>query len=241
MNLKRVTQSTIKKVAITVATTVAILAMVAAVTVLESAKAPPSSDSYTAAELLKINTLRITTSTMLGSGVFIGGNRVLSAAHVCEGANGDVSELTLEAYQGEIFKAKSYIVSEDDMNDICLIELDRDASLYLSGIQLADESVARTLLTTDVYAAGFVFGTLYAAKWGKVISEETIPIASEWGDISYLQVMGMSLSVIQGMSGGPVINEQKKLVGIIVITKNDGTSGMTSLKQILTFLHRQGE
>jgi S1-C subfamily serine protease len=117
----------------------------------------------------------------------------------------------LVIYRGDKLKkqARVSVVKSHAHLDIAILELDPGEGDFLGeGLEKADSDVVRQL--DQVLAVGFPnynFGDSGAASIGHVIGMRTI---------SGVQHFLLSNSLVEGNSGGPVLNREGKVIGIVV-------------------------
>lgn len=133
-----------------------------------------------------------------GSGVIIGPNKILTAAHVCDGA------LQLMTTDGRTFPALD--TKPDEASDLCIITT---AGLE-SPKSIARLSGANALVVgTGVWFSGFPIGA-WRISWGMIRKEGWYV---EAGSTRHYEVDTLC---DPGNSGGPAYNSLGYLVGIVV-------------------------
>lgn len=175
--------------------------------------------------------VKITTGNVKGSGVFIDENTILTAYHVVDKANGTV-DIQLSDYSNVI---KGTVHQINDWQDIAIIKIDntlKDNNYKVKPINLAS---VEPKLGETVYAFGNPRSVDFSVSKG-IISHTSQSIA-------FKGMYQFDASVHPGNSGGPLVNENGQLVGIVnsVLTDGgtnqyDGISFATKLDAIKTFV-----
>lgn len=192
-------------------------------------------------EKLRASTVLIKAGRMRGSGVFYKDNIIISAAHVCEAAYGNVDAMEIELYQGGIASVKRIaMTTQESEADVCLIELNENLNLYLPQTKLAADNFFAE--GAYIYAAGFPGGEYYTFRFGRILSEDVSGLYDDLGLIVYIRTYVANVKVTPGMSGGPVVNQRGELVGTIVWQNLQGKDegGFSTLPQIKALLKSEG-
>lgn len=145
----------------------------------------------------RTSTVRIVQGDGLGSGVYLGNGRVLTAAHVVPGTG----RIIVSFAEQQIGTAK--VMRRDQADDLALLEI---AGLDAAGarpITWGDSSILRQ--GDALVALGYPAGLPLSVKVG-VVSGLRVE-----GDTDLIQT---DASLNPGMSGGPVLNSSGYLVGI---------------------------
>lgn len=153
-------------------------------------------------------TVKIETDKALGTGVIVGKDLVLTAAHVV-GSNLKVTfNGDYKAYDAEVIKL-------DESLDLALLKTE----IPSEGVKISDEDVK---LLDAIYIIGTPLGISDVFSYGRVSKL----------DQGYLHQLDASIN--NGNSGGPVFNENGELVGIVKSKRNDANNVayMVQLKQI---------
>lgn len=142
-----------------------------------------------------------------GSGVYIGDAYVVTAAHVVTGKE----FVTVIDDDGEKHKAHVEIVNV--MDDVAVLEIVRPDNLEAAVINCNEPT-----LGTEVTIEGYPRDLGFVVTYGRVAGLDTAMYEDWWRE--YILVDGSSLP---GNSGGPVFNEDREVVGILVggITEPD--------------------
>jgi|688.fasta_scaffold344214_2 S1-C subfamily serine protease len=150
-----------------------------------------------------------------GAGVAIGPGRVLTAAHVV----GKFESLRV-IYDGQQFEGR--VKSFDEASDLALIEVD---GLSAPPLPLA---TVNPQLGADVYAVGAPDGNLSVTRG---------VISAIRNDVGVTRIQ-TDAAINQGNSGGPLIDEQGIVVGIVVskFTELDGVALAVAPAGIQAFL-----
>lgn len=190
---------------------------------------------------LRASTVLVRAGHMVGSGVFYRDNYIISAAHVCEEAQGDVDAMRVELYQGGVTSVKRIVIPPPESeSDVCLIELNENLNLYLPKTKLAPDSWFAE--GSYIYVAGFPGGQYYTFRLGRIMSEDVIRIYDEFGIPRFVRTYVANVKVTPGMSGGPVVNQKGELVGTAVWQNLQGLDegGLSTLEQITALLESEG-
>lgn len=190
---------------------------------------PPA--KLTQIEFVRHNSLHIIALGGRGSGVYVRGNKVMTAAHVCNG--NDPKSLILVDYKNKRHLVDSYVVSQNSQIDLCLITLEQE-ELPLPGVQVGTDP--KKFLNELVYIGGFAGGEFYSVRAAPVVEETFIGIMdSIFGPPKLYKVQIIQLQGIPGISGAGVLNERRELVGIANIA-GPGVTGFVPLSDIIDFL-----
>ena len=153
--------------------------------------------STTAVAQIKSVVLVRTEANSAGTGVLIDQSYVLTANHVVQGN----ARVRVES-GSEIVSAS--VVARDVLNDLAILSLSVPINNPL--LHLSDEALQ---LADNVRMLGHA-----NAKW--TVTErpgQVVGIQRKNNEVAYIRI---TTPVIHGMSGGPVLNEQGKVAGIIV-------------------------
>lgn len=156
--------------------------------------------SYDKSPYIPQSAVRIEAENSIGSGVYIGHNVILTAAHVvAKDRDGivDVKSMGKKLFKGTVlWQSPEYDIAAIRVDDIEGVEI---ATLACSPPQVGDE----------IMIIGNPLGRYFLASWGKVsgLPEQV----SRWHSI-----MSMDISIAPGNSGGPVYNKYGEVVGIVV-------------------------
>ena len=151
-----------------------------------------------------------------GSGIFLNNGTILTNFHVVE----NFQKITIE-FQNKITNGK--VKKFDTKLDIALIETD---SNLIKNIQLLNFAKYEMTIGEPVYVCGFPLLT----TMGKELKITSGIISSLTGfndDIKYLQT---TAPVDPGNSGGPLLDENGNVVGLISAKHNQGTNVGYALK-----------
>ncbi len=152
----------------------------------------------TPAEPLAISTVKIKVGAGHGSGVYLGKNIVLTAAHV-------VGTETQVAVHGQNKRQTAgrvlWVAKEFDQ---ALLYIDAEI-----GVAASELSCAPTQIGQHVVAIGNPLNIEFARSHGTVatVPFEMLPIRN---------VVAMDVTTVMGMSGGPVFDKAGRVVGITV-------------------------
>ena len=140
------------------------------------------------------------TETGVGSGFFISENRIITNAHVV----GNSKAVTIDLYSG--LKVPGTVIKTDPNIDLALISVDTTAApLPVSSDKLN--------IGQEVYAIGAPRDMPYTMTKG-IISA----LDRKIGQNTYIQI---DASVNSGNSGGPLLDENGKVIGIITLKASD--------------------
>lgn len=141
-------------------------------------------------------------SAFSGSGFFITPNVVVTCNHIINGA----SKIEI-VYNNEI-KLSGVVIGHDNASDLALVRVSGIESM-VRPLALADSSRIRQ--GSRVYAIGFPLPIIMGMQ--PKISEGLI--SGMTGLQDDLRVYQISAPVQPGNSGGPLLNEQAKVVGVV--------------------------
>ena len=131
----------------------------------------------------------------------VSSNQLVTAYHVVDGAK----SMFITLADGETKVAK--VVASDPSNDLALIQI-IDGTLVTKPLQLATKP---SLLGSKIAVIGYplpdVLGTKVQATSGEVSK-----LAGIQDDLRFYQI---SAAVQQGNSGGPLLNQQGEVVGVV--------------------------
>jgi len=188
------------------------------------------------------STVKVFNDQGLGTGVIVGKNRVVTAAHVV-GPNATMSILLPN---GDVKPGKVLWTGKAPKEDVALIEVDtgRNRVAYLNCNQVKSGDT--------VYAYGFPLGIRRVFVKGMVAGNDALkdvvlmsPEAAEANLPNGLTLL--NLDIIFGNSGGGVWNEYGELVGLAELLvpvpigygySLSGLSAMTSSTEVCKLLNR---
>jgi S1-C subfamily serine protease len=133
-----------------------------------------------------------------GSGVYIGGGLVVTAAHVVDEFE------TIEVVTNRNETAPAFVMMVDWRNDIAVLRLRETPSLAVAPLLCSSSPIGMT-----VSAIGNPLEEDFATANGR-IEGEALPFGA------WASVMLLRLSVAPGDSGGPVLDRDGNVVGIVV-------------------------
>ncbi|MCF8068034.1 MAG: serine protease [Desulfobacterales bacterium] len=131
----------------------------------------------------------------------------------------------------------NYFQNEDDFNDLLLVSEDKENDLSLLKINkknvpflnFADSAVLR--VGDKVFAIGCLGSGTYKISPGKVLNKNVL-VKNEVNELMGIQTS----SVVQpGFSGGPLINDQYNVVGMVFAGKGASYAVPTSVTNIIFF------
>ncbi|MGH6931510.1 MAG: trypsin-like peptidase domain-containing protein [Dongiaceae bacterium] len=138
-----------------------------------------------------------------GSGVRIGGNYVLTNAHVVVGCN----QIGVIDFNGN--KRSAAITAVDLSDDIAVLQ--SLATGMVPRLLAANDPMVGSAVMVIGYPLSDLLGNQTARTWRGVISELSGPD----GNAGLLR---MTAPILQGSSGGPVLDDRGRLVGIVIGT-----------------------
>lgn len=150
------------------------------------------------------------------TGILIDRDLVLTNHHAIEGDG----KITVELANGDVLPAK--IVKSTKVQDLALLQI---SPVSMATVTLGN--VPRTDQPVRIY--GFARGTTYRESAG-IMTGPARPAETE-RDTMFTTDAG----VIQGMSGGPVLNENSQLVGVLFGGDEEG-SFCVSIATVREFL-----
>jgi S1-C subfamily serine protease len=148
----------------------------------------------------------------VGSGVIVNENGdILTALHVVE----DTSEIEVFFVDGS--QAAAEIVAAEPENDIALLHPDRLPEIVVPAVLGSSE---RLRVGDEAFAVGNPMG-LVASMSAGVISgfDRSIPIGEE-GELRLEGLIQFDTAVNPGNSGGPLLNRQGQVIGIVTALAN---------------------
>lgn len=143
--------------------------------------------------------VRITGPGMIGTGVFVGGRIVVTAAHLIR----DFSALTIITDDGAP-SLLADVVLVDRINDLALLRISTDPA-----INPAPVSCLMAPVGTTIRGVGNPLGLSFISTWGRVAGSPQ-PVGN------WPQGFIIDLDLIDGMSGGPLFNDDGEVVGLMV-------------------------
>lgn len=155
----------------------------------------------------------------LGSGFAIGENCILTNAHVV----GNPGTVMIKSYSGEEYNA--FVAGIDYERDLALLGVEGGEFAHL---EIKD--VAEVKTGDDVYAIGAPKSMAYTLTKGVISAKER-----ELDGSSYIQI---DAPVNHGNSGGPVLDDEGKVLGITTLKLSDseGIGLAIPMKTVTEFL-----
>ena len=139
-----------------------------------------------------------------GSGFFITTDGyIVTNNHVVGGA------VTIDVYIGEernSYKAK--IIGTSECDDIAVLKID----LPVGGAFYFEFEESNPVLGEDILAIGFPRGDEQITYLNGIVSKEKAEGSNQWSSIDY--AFEHTAEILPGSSGGPIINELGKVVGV---------------------------
>jgi len=140
----------------------------------------------------------------VGSGVLLGDGRILTARHVLDGSD----EASIVLATGEVVPATVVALAHDG-RDSALLVAPALTGVGTSRLSIADELPDRG---AAVAAIGHPDGGSAVARAGTLAGTlDSGPLAIDGG-----RVLTLDLDVEPGMSGGPVVDEEGRLLGVAI-------------------------
>jgi tetratricopeptide (TPR) repeat protein/S1-C subfamily serine protease len=161
-------------------------------------------DPYIKNNIAREISVKITSAENGGSGVIIGNQNntylVLTNNHVLRDAN----DLTIQTHDGATYQATKITNGIETDDDLALLEFSSNKSYQTATIN----SAATPKVEQGILAVG------YAAETGKLVSKEgKIQRIPDQAFKDGYQI-GYSSNIIQGMSGGAILNADGEVIGI---------------------------
>ena len=142
-------------------------------------------------------------SIKTGSGFVVSPNRVVTNAHVVAG----VQEPVVESTAGS--STRGHVVFFNPRQDLAVIATDR-----LDAPTLALGASPRNGQTAAVQ--GFPYGGPFTSRTARVLGTSTVSVADIYGDGSYARrVQTLAAQVSPGNSGGPLLNAEGRVIGVV--------------------------
>lgn len=145
-------------------------------------------------------------STGLGSGFFIGENLIITNTHVVDNSN----RLSVKGHESEIL-FDATVIAKNYTVDIALIKINKWAAFTAANdFEVLEFASSRDQRIGDtVWSIGHPWGLYWTVSQGIVSSPER---KIDDGMMYYIQT---DAATHQGNSGGPLLNENGKVVGIV--------------------------
>jgi S1-C subfamily serine protease len=134
-----------------------------------------------------------------GSGVYIGDGLVITAAHVVTNIEGDFK---VKTETGNVIKAE--LLWSSAARDVALIRVSGTNGLSVARLDCVTPQVGER-----IHARGNPLSVEFFSTWGHVST-----VQRTYGH--WLEAVGVNMTVLPGMSGGPVFGESGAVVGIAV-------------------------
>ena len=153
----------------------------------------------------------------LGSGVFIEGGLILTAAHVVQTAN----VVLVKFYDGH--ESFANVAASSVQADVALLELE-DVPEDVAPARLGDSD--KVEVGDQIFVVGAPYGLSYTLTVGHISGRVASPtLTNNLAAVEYFQT---DASINQGNSGGPMFNMDGEVVGIVssILTKSGGFEGL---------------
>lgn len=144
-----------------------------------------------------------------GSGFAVASDRVMTNAHVVAGVNEPVVELR----SGEVKSGR--VVHFDPVRDLAVIAVD--------GLGLQPIPAGGVLRNGSFAAfAGFPGGGPFQSRPASIQTRQTVQVQNIYGSDPFpVEVYQLAANVQQGNSGGPLLDEQGRLAGVVFAKATD--------------------
>lgn len=158
----------------------------------------------------------------VGSGFAIEENLIITNAHVVD----NNKNVKINLYDGTLISGK--VVKSDDNKDLALVKIDQK----LVPLEINSDSLS---IAQEVYAVGAPKDMAYTITKG-IISA----LDRKIGTNSYVQV---DASINSGNSGGPLLDENGKVIGVITLKAVDaeGIGFAIKVEDVLKFIENSDE
>ncbi len=186
--------------------------------------------------------------TLYGSGVcFLKNNGyfyVLTNCHVAQKQKGyDKQKLTIEDYQGNVYEASLYRNANIDKKaidatyELAVLCFKPASNSKIKTISLAKENPK---VNDFVIALGSPEGQQNAITYGKINAYRKITLKDTPTYLSNVtfDVIDHDASVLGGSSGGPLLNENLKIIGINYASNGDTHHCAIPLEKVVEFLNK---
>ncbi len=152
----------------------------------------------------------------VGSGVLIEKDRILTAAHVVEGAH------AIEVHFTDGERIMADVVSSLESSDVALLKLHRSHPKPQIAV-LADSD--KTRIGSEVFIIGSPFGISQTLSVGHLSGRMDRGVMVDGTPIEFLQT---DTAINTGNSGGPMFNTDGEVIGIVsfILTKSGGFDGI---------------
>ena len=156
--------------------------------------------SYETAPYIPNSAVRIESQGSIGSGVYIGRNVVITAAHVVAGDKDGIVDV--KSKDRKLFKGT--VLWQSPEYDIAAVRVDD-----IEGVEAAMLSCSEPNVGDEIMVVGNPLGRWFLTSWGKVSGKSEK--LSRWHSLVTLDI-----SIAPGNSGGPAYNKYGEVVGIVV-------------------------
>src|SRR5882724_6078646 len=140
----------------------------------------------------------------LGSGFFVQGNFIATNAHVIKGATRGTAKLIGRPEKGEILG----VVAADPLRDLALLQV---KGITAPALPIGESG--KVSIGEELYAVGNPHGLEGTVSQG---------IVSGIRKISETEILQITAPISPGSSGGPVLDQQGKVIGVAVATFKGG-------------------
>lgn len=164
-----------------------------------------------------------------GSGVYIGGDLILTAAHVCKSIQKkSVSIVTTETKITVPIVAYAMDGRWPSV-DLCVLKMKAvPAGLVALPIAKTDAQIGEV-----VVLGSYAGGQFYSFRAGQVLAEETVMM-----ELPFL-VTATDLFVMPGASGGGVLNTNGEIVGVMILSNMQSMGAFEPVSDIRQFINEQ--
>jgi len=157
------------------------------------------------ADFWKKNNVKITDNTNIGSGTFINKHTIITCKHVIDELN--KNDLLIEDEDGKKYNVKKYIRHQDENIDLLKIITEEEFNFFHHSIS------TETRITEKVLVFGYPPIPLSSKPFLVANLGEISSIVDNYLDGTDCLIL--SCITRPGNSGGPIINEFGKLIGIV--------------------------
>ncbi len=153
----------------------------------------------------------------LGSGVYVGNKRVITAAHVVQTAD----KVTVEFSGGQIVNAR--VATSAPFADVALLELEW-VPTSATEAPLGDSDAVG--VGDQVYVVGAPYGLSYTLTVGHISGRQSP--GDRVSAMTQIELFQTDAAINTGNSGGPMFNMNGEVIGVVssILTKSGGFEGL---------------